>query len=240
MSCVIFLALKHVGDVGWVHAIGLTVLLGLLPTTAVAQVPLAREMDLPRRQAYASSAATLVLLAVVSLGLSRVGGVAGLGFVVLPPAAFLAWTLGLVVAGLLVTLAFRWISMALGLGEDPILRALIPETPGERRAFVGLSVAAGFGEEMAYRGYVLALLLPLLGAWGAVAVSSLVFGVLHAYQGVLGMVRTAVIGTLMAAGFLASGSLWPPVAAHVVFDILAGVFLAGYLMVPEADGGVVD
>jgi len=139
-----------------------------------------------------------------------------------------------------VTLVFKWASMHLGLSEDPILRALLPRSPGEKWAFAGLSVCAGFGEEMAYRGYVLAMLVPLLGAAGAVAVSSVVFGALHAYQGPQGVLRTAVMGAVMAGGYLATGSLWPVIFAHLLFDVLAGIFLADLLMVPDDVAGVLE
>jgi membrane protease YdiL (CAAX protease family) len=59
--------------------------------------------------------------------------------------------------------------------------------------------------------------------------TSAVFGVLHAYQGSLGMVRTAVLGGVLAWGFLASGSLWPAIAAHAVIDVVAGTLLADRL-----------
>ena len=68
--------------------------------------------------------------------------------------------------------------------------------------------------------------------------SSSVFGVLHCYQGPQGILRTGVMGVVMAVGFLATGSLWAPILAHVLFDVVAGIFLADHLMVPEADVGV--
>ena len=37
-----------------------------------------------------------------------------------------------------------------------------------------------------------------------------VFGAMHVYQGWIGVVRTALRGGVLAGGFLASGSLWPP------------------------------
>ena len=234
-SCLLAAVLWGVAALPVLHVVGLTLFMGLLPALAVAQVPLAREMKLPRLQVYASSAATLTGLAVVSLTLSVLAGGPDLGFRRLSPAALTTWTLGLVLAGLVMTLAFKVLSSPLGLEEGPILRALLPRTASERRAFGGLSVAAGLGEEMAYRGYVLGLLVPLLGTGGAVVVSSAVFGVLHAYQGVLGLARTATAGALMAGGFILSGSLWPPVLAHILFDVLVGLVLADYLVPPASD-----
>jgi membrane protease YdiL (CAAX protease family) len=148
------------------------------------------------------------------------------------------WTLLLLAGGVVVELAFRALAIRFGIREEPMLRAMLPQTTGERWAFAVLSVCAGFSEEMAYRGYVIPMLLPHLGVVGAVAASSLAFGLLHAYQGGIGILRTGIIGILMAVGYLMSGSLWPPVLAHLLFDVLAGIFLAEYFMVPEETLGV--
>jgi membrane protease YdiL (CAAX protease family) len=234
----VVVGLVLLGGVGWVHAAALAALLSLLPPVALAQVPLARGIEIPRLEAYASSAGTLVVLGVGSAVLAGWRGGPGLAFVPLPWAVLLGWTVVLAGVGLVVTLVFKWASMRLGLSEDPILRALLPRSPGEKWAFAGLSACAGFGEEMAYRGYVLAMLVPLLGTTVAVAVSSVVFGVLHAYQGPQGVLRTAVMGAVMAGGYLATGSLWPVILAHLLFDVLAGIFLADLLMVPDDVAGV--
>jgi len=232
--------LNLVAGVSWVHALALAGLLALLPTVALAQVPLVRGLDVPRLDAYAGSAVTLIVLAVISAVLAGLEGGPGTGFRELPWTTLASWSGGIVAAALLVTLGFRAASLALGLGEDPLLRALIPRTRQEKWAFVGLSLCAGVGEELAYRGYVLGMLVPMVGVWPGVVVTSLVFGVLHAYQGAQGVLRTALLGALMAVAFLQTGSLWPVVVAHVGYDVLAGVFLADALMVPETAGGVED
>ncbi len=226
-------------SLSWPDAAALVALLVLLPVLSVLQVRLLRGVEVERMPAYLSSAVSLVVLggAAWALG-SRDGGSSAVGLVPLPWEAFALWSGGLVGAGLAVTAVFRGLGMALGLREVPLLRALLPRTGRERAAFTGLSVAAGVGEELAYRGYVIPVLAGLLGPAGAAAVSSVVFGVLHAYQGPLGMARTAALGGLLAWGFLASGSLLPPIAAHVLLDVILGVALAERMMVPDDASGV--
>lgn len=116
----------------------------------------------------------------------------------------------------------------------------MPRSPKERGAFAVLSVAAGLGEELAYRGYVIGVLSGVVGTPMAAVVSTVVFGVLHAYQGVLGMARTTVLGGFLAGVFLLSGSLWPSIVAHAVLDIVLGIVLAERMMVPEPESGVPD
>ena len=217
-----------------VDAAALVVLLVFLPVLSVVQVGMLRRIEVERMGAYVSSAMTLLALGggVWVVG-SRAGGASALGLVPVPWRAFAAWSAGLVATGLAVTAAFRVAGPRLGLGESRLLRDLLPRTPRERATFAGLSLAAGVGEELAYRGYVIPVLAGLVGSPVAIALSSLVFGLLHAYQGALGMVRTATLGWVLAVGFLASGSLWPPMAAHAILDLLLGMALAERMMVPE-------
>lgn len=240
VGAVVALALRGAG-LPWLDVAFLVVLLALLPVLSVLQMRLARELEVERMPAYASSTVSLLILgALAAWAGSRQGGWAAVGLVALPWPALAGWTAGLVVAGLATTAVFRRLGMALGLKEERLLRSLLPTTPRERAAFGVLSLAAGLGEELAYRGYVLGPLGSVLGVTGAAVVSSAVFGVLHAYQGVLGVARTAVLGGILAWGYLASGSLWPAVAAHALLDVLLGIVLAERMMVPEDPSGVPD
>ena len=220
--------------------ITLAAVLVLLPVLGVAQVPVARGVRVERLPAYGASIATILfvggLCAVVG---ARRGGGGALGLNGLPPGALVGWTVALVAGGLGVITLFRVVSVHVGVVESDLLRALLPRTRPERWTFAGLSAAAGLGEEIAYRGYAIPVLAGVLGgAAPAAVVTSLAFGVLHAYQGPLGMVRTATLGGLLALGFLASGSLWPPIIAHTVLDLLAGLVLGERLTAPPACGSV--
>ena len=58
--------------------------------------------------------------------------------------------------------------------------------------------------------------------WGAMILSSVIFGLMHAYQGLAGVIRTAAIGLLLAGFFVASGSLLLSIILHVIIDAYAG------------------
>ena len=218
----------------------LAVLLVAVPALASAQVPLAAGARLERVPAYWGSIATLWLLGTAAwLVGTREGGPSSVGLEPLPWLSLLAWAVVLTVGGLLVIVIFRAIAHRLGVEESPLLRQLIPRTAEEKRVFGLLSVAAGIGEEIAYRGYAIPMLAPSLGVGGAVVLTSTVFGALHGYQGWLGTTRTAVMGGFLAWGFLGSGSLWPPIVAHTAIDLLAGIVLGDRLLSPERSPGVV-
>ncbi|MCG6957682.1 MAG: CPBP family intramembrane metalloprotease [Gemmatimonadetes bacterium] len=214
-----------------VDAVTVAALLMVLPGFAVAQARALQGVVIPRLPAYASSAATLVL---VAAWCTVVGvwarGPSTLGFVGMAPGPAAGWTLAVVLAGLGLMLGFRTLGNALGAKESETLHQLLPRTPGERLGFACLSVIAGLSEEIVFRGYALSALAGVTGVATAAVLTSVAFGVLHAYQGILGVIRTAALGGLLAWGFVAAGSIWPVVAAHAVLDLLGGLVLAERLM----------
>jgi membrane protease YdiL (CAAX protease family) len=102
------------------------------------------------------------------------------------------------------------------------LRELIPRDAREARLFSVLSVSAGICEEIAYRGFLIAYLTAFLGLWPAVVMSSLFFGLGHAYQGIRGVLKTGGVGLAMALLFVFTGGLWAPMLVHAVVDLTSG------------------
>ena len=212
----------------------LAILLVAMPAFALAQLPLVGGTPIERLPAYWGSITTLWLIGTACwLVGTRAGGAAAVGAVWIPLGPLVVWSIGLTLAALATMFVFRQIAVALGTRESPILRALLPRTREERGVFALLSVAAGVGEEIAYRGYAIPVLATFMGVPGAAALTSVVFGILHGYQGLLGTVRTTLMGGLLAWGFLASGSLLPAIAAHALIDLMAGLLLGERLLPPE-------
>lgn len=213
-------------------AIFVTLLLVGLPVLSLAQLPLLAGQTIERSAAYAGSAITIGVLGSIALVLGGLGpGLAAMGLGPVEPRA-LAATGGALAGGALVLMGvFHLLERFGGFGETALLRQLIPRTGPERGVFVGLSFVAGLGEEVAYRGYLLALLVPAFGdPWVAVAVSSTSFGLLHAYQGAVGIVRTGSLGALFAASFVVTGTLWPAIVVHTIVDLVGGLWLGPRLL----------
>ena len=70
--------------------------------------------------------------------------------------------------------------------------------------------------------------------WIAAGLSSVAFGVLHAYQGSVGILRTALIGFVLAVSVLMTESLVPGIMAHALIDLIAGLVI-GPRMVTRAE-----
>ena len=107
--------------------------------------------------------------------------------------------------------------------------AILPTTPVELRWFLGLALTAGICEELLYRGYFVAVTSPALTIWGAVAASAALFGIAHAYQGIGGVLRTALVGLVLGAIYVATGSLVWAMLVHALVDVRGG--LLGYAIV---------
>jgi uncharacterized protein len=91
-----------------------------------------------------------------------------------------------------------------------------------------VSIAAGLGEELLFRGLVQAGLAMLIGAplgpWIALTAASVLFGVCHwlnTTYAILAVLAGAYFGLLL----LLSGNLWTPIVAHAAYDLLALIYL---------------
>lgn len=115
-------------------------------------------------------------------------------------------------------------------GPKPKLRAqlgstglVMPHTASELPALLGLSVSAGFCEELLFRGFLIWILQPMAGWWAAAVVSLALFAAVHAYQGAAGMVRSATIGAALTAMVALTHSLWPAIVLHAALDWMGGL-----------------
>jgi uncharacterized protein len=214
------------------EVIGLPLVLVLLPALALAQLPLLRGEPLERIPVYLGSIASILALGLLSLMLGlRLGGWEGMRLVPVSTWSLVVWTGGITLTGIVILGLFTPLGRPEASESTRLLAELLPRSPKERWVFAGLSGAAGVGEELAFRGYALLALQALgLGPWPAALLASGAFGVVHAYQGLAGMVRTGVMGVVLSAGVLSTGSLFPAMAAHALVDLIGGLVLGPALL----------
>jgi membrane protease YdiL (CAAX protease family) len=82
----------------------------------------------------------------------------------------------------------------------------------------------GFLEEVLVVGYLLTRLEQLgVRPWKAIAISSVLRGSYHLYQGFGGFLGNAVMGVVFALWFRRTRRLWPLVVAHTLLDVFAFV-----------------
>jgi membrane protease YdiL (CAAX protease family) len=214
-----------------------------------------RQPAINRLQTYAFTAVTeLVMLGWIWFGLrmrkiplrSLLGEVAwdfksvaiDFGF------GFLFWIASLMILG---SIGVFWMVVEAAIKHQPLLQngkqltpdatqqhtlhtltQLAPANGLEIAAWILLCIIAGIAEEMIFRGY----LQRQFTAWSrgaivaGVALSSLLFGAAHGYQGMRNMVLLAVFGVLFSLLALFRRNLRAGIFAHSWQDLFAGLTLA--------------
>jgi membrane protease YdiL (CAAX protease family) len=87
-----------------------------------------------------------------------------------------------------------------------------------------ISLAAGIGEEMLFRGFAQGLFARWLGLWGGVIVASVLFGVVHLIT-LTYAILAGVIGIYLGAIQVHTDNLLAVILAHALYDFLALVYL---------------
>lgn len=135
-------------------------------------------------------------------------------------------------AGIAAFLAVRWRRKGAPGAKFKTLgdvEPLLPRNGAERVWALLIALNAGWSEELYFR-----ILLPLLltlalgNAVAGFALAIVAFGVVHLYQGVVGVLATAVLGALFAALYLATCNIWIAAALHALVDV-NGLLLQPYL-----------
>jgi membrane protease YdiL (CAAX protease family) len=87
-----------------------------------------------------------------------------------------------------------------------------------------LSLMAGVGEEMLFRGFLQRAFMQWWGVWAGVAVASVLFGLVHCITPTYAVLAT-LIGVYLGAWWLATGNLLVVIVAHGLYDFVALVYL---------------
>jgi membrane protease YdiL (CAAX protease family) len=139
----------------------------------------------------------------------------------------LLWTLALALFVVLFDLLGRWLERP----EIPPFMRDIFQSPGPKvLLWLAVVIAAPLLEEILFRGFLLeGLRRTRLGGLGAVAVSSLLFGIIHTQYDLFDMSAVLVLGTVLGLSRLYSGSTWLPIGLHAVHNFVSMALTNWYL-----------
>ena len=147
-----------------------------------------------------------------------------IGIALLSTAAIIAW---FQIGGALV--------MRLGLAMPDVssVMNMVTQSPAHFAMWIVLVAifAAGFGEELLWRGFLMDRLARLRGLagkpWAIIGIQGALFGLPHFYQGWGGVIVTGVVGLFFGwLRFNQRGNLWALIIAHVLVDVI--MMSAGY------------
>jgi len=96
---------------------------------------------------------------------------------------------------------------------------ILPQTRGEHLLFIAMAIIGSTCEELVYRGFLIWFFSPMAGLVCAVLISSIAFGLAHAYLGRLAMVRTGGAGLVLGVAYVLSRSLWWLMLAHILLNL---------------------
>jgi membrane protease YdiL (CAAX protease family) len=185
--------------------------------------------DLPKRLdkvsaiAIQGTAATLLVVLVMKYLVSRLGRHKHDDFPLAP--AMMDWVRGLVIGSGLMALAVG-IAAALGVyritgwgtGADLVV------------VLFSAGLVAGFVEESLFRGVLFRFIEDMLGTWGALAITSLLFGFAHFFNENATLFSSLAIaleaGIMLGACYMLTRSLWLAVGLHMGWNITQGFVFA--------------
>jgi len=139
--------------------------------------------------------------------------------------------IAVVIIGLILGITFKFLMKAIVMpffGADPVNhsyhflagnKALLP-------AAIWMMLAAGFGEETVFRGFLFTRLERLLG-WSntskilIVVITSALFAFGHHTQGIAGIEQAAITGLVFGSIYAVNRSIWMIMVAHAAFDLTA-------------------
>lgn len=137
------------------------------------------------------------------------------------------------VGGIAFGIAFKFLMKAIVmplLGASPVNQAY-HYLAGNRSALPGaiytMIVAAGFGEEVVFRGFLYQRLRTLFGHGPAasaiiITITAAVFGLAHYFdQGVAGVEQAVITGLAFGTMYVLAGQIWVVMFAHAAFDLTA-------------------
>lgn len=124
----------------------------------------------------------------------------------------------------LILLAFDTGDLSL---EDAIRPEFLDRPFALVNCFLIAVILAPVFEELVFRGFLFGGLKSRMGGWGAASLTSTIFALLHGYS-VIGLLATFGYGMVFCWLYARSGSLWPGIVAHAVFNLVVSFQVVGW------------
>ncbi len=100
-----------------------------------------------------------------------------------------------------------------------------------------ISIMAGIGEEVFFRGFLQGSLARVVNPWIALALVSALFGLAH-YVSLGYAIVAGLLGVYMGTLVLVTGNLFVAIAVHALFDFAALLFISRMTLSPATEPGL--
>jgi len=124
-----------------------------------------------------------------------------------------------------INLGFLLFRQWAGVRSTAVTVNMVPDSVAETLTYsLLLAPVSGVTEEIVFRGALMSAFTAVSGdPISAVGSQAVLFGIVHLYQGGLGVLRTAAVGLVLGVGTLACGSLIPAMIAHSLINAAVAI-----------------
>ena len=113
---------------------------------------------------------------------------------------------------------------------DRRVQLIAPIDGPDHLLWTAISVLAGIGEEVSYRGVMYWIMVQLTGSMAAsAAIAAAIFGISHVGQGWKAVLVVTGFALAFQGLVIATGSLYPAMAVHILYDLIAGISYGRYV-----------
>jgi len=88
---------------------------------------------------------------------------------------------------------------------------------------IGAWILAPISEELLFRGWLQRTLSAGVNVWIALLMQAVIFGALHNYQGISGVIQTTLLGLAAGLLYLKTGRLWTAVLVHILANLFGSL-----------------
>ena len=98
---------------------------------------------------------------------------------------------------------------------------ILPETKAQYHWSILMSFAAGFGEEIIFRGFLFSQVSQLMPEFIAIVVINIIFALCHWGTGIQNALYSFGLGIIWSIIYWYTGSLWIPILTHIMVDLMS-------------------
>ena len=105
--------------------------------------------------------------------------------------------------------------------NELLYNIMLPHNIKEKKYWFCISLTAGICEEIIFRGlflFILQGLFPNLSIVFIIIIAIILFGLGHLYQGIGGVIKTALVGAIFTCLYLVTNSLFLVIFLHFIID----------------------
>ncbi len=100
---------------------------------------------------------------------------------------------------------------------------IMPRSVMDLNLCILMNIILGIGWEILYRGFLMFMLTPIIGIYGAIVLASFAYALAHGYQNRKQIIGSIISAFLFAIGYALTKSLWWLIVLHIGLPVISAV-----------------